>query len=399
MPADGRLLMIVQSLYPSDERVRREAEALERDGVGVDVVCLRGPGEPSRESWGLVTAHRVCRQTPKEDLASYLRLAVRFAAAAFVKVQVLSLRHRYRVVQAHNMPDFLIFVPVLQKLTGAKLVLDLHDLSVELLGSKWATRPRPVVGGLVRMVERLSCRFADALITTSEGFVERMVQRGVPREKITLVLNTPDERLFPPDDGRQFAPITRGARLLYHGTVQERFGLLNAVEAVARLQARVPGSRLDVFGSYEPEFRRRLEQRIRDLGVASHVELGPFLPLEDIHGRIRQADIGLVPYLNTDFMNLALSTKTFEYATSGLPIVASRLRSIEAVFADDCVRFARAGDPEDLARQIEALCRDPEARRRQARAARAAVAEISWKVMADRYKAAVSPPGWRGGRP
>ena len=40
--------MATMSLYPEDPRVRREAEALARKAVAVDVVCLRGPDQPAR---------------------------------------------------------------------------------------------------------------------------------------------------------------------------------------------------------------------------------------------------------------------------------------------------------------------------------------------------------------
>jgi glycosyltransferase involved in cell wall biosynthesis len=377
--------MIVQSTYPDDQRVRREAEALDGAGVQVDIICLRRPGEAKEERWGAVVAHRVCAIANKEDMRQYLLLAARFSFRAFLKVQALCARHRYDVIQAHNMPDFLIFVPFIQKMAGAKLVLDLHDLSVELLESKWGGARARTLLPLVRGVERLSCAFADELITTSSGFLERMIERGISPEKVTLVLNTPDEGIFEFEGGRRFVRIDRGAKLLYHGTVQERFGLLEAIEALGRLQARVPESHLQLFGNYEPRYLARLKDRVRDLALDDYVHFGGYVSPETIYAEIKRADVGLVPYHGTEFMNLALSNKTFEYAAAGLPIVASRLRSIESLFNDECVRYARPEDPDDLARKIEELCADPEGRKRQAVAARRVLGGISWRVMATRY--------------
>src|SRR5262249_27780149 len=150
----------------------------------------------------------------------------------------------YEVIQVHNMPDFLVFAGLFQKLSGKPVVLDLHDLSVELFRSKWGTRSSTLLEPLVRAVEKLSCSFADELITTSAGFKESLVRRGVREDKITLVLNTADSTIFSYQTNREFKAITRGVKLLYHGTVAERFGLLKAVEAVHLLQNLIPGTTL-----------------------------------------------------------------------------------------------------------------------------------------------------------
>ena len=54
-----RHCMIVHKYYPTDIRVRRQAEALQDAGIQVDVICLRRPGEPSHAVTAGVHAHRV----------------------------------------------------------------------------------------------------------------------------------------------------------------------------------------------------------------------------------------------------------------------------------------------------------------------------------------------------
>ena len=322
---DKRVCMIVMSLYPNDERVRREAAALERCGVAVDVICQRAEGEPAMERYGNVTAWRVTRQAVKENLAQYLWVASRFMLAASIKLHRLSLKQRFHVIQAHNMPDFLIFAGALHKLAGTPLVLDLHDLSVELYRTKWPGSKGRVLLPLVGVMEKLSCRLATRLITTSAGFKGRLVSRGIDPGKVELVLNAPDPRHFPFQPGRVFEPITEGLRLLYHGTVAERFGLAEAIEAVALLRPAIPGTTLRIHGKYDPAYRARLEALIEARRLRDAVTLGGWLGVAEIAPAIREADIGIVPYLRDEFMSLALSTKTFEYAAMGLPVAASRL--------------------------------------------------------------------------
>lgn len=380
-----RICMIVQSLYPQDERVRRQAEALELNGVGVDVICMQGAKQGKEEDLGLVRAYRILPEGPKESLSQYIRLSLRFALAAFWKLQRLASKRRYELVQVHNMPDFLVFAGMLQKMMGRPLVLDLHDLSVELFASRWSARKSRLLLPLVRAAERISCAFADRLITTSHGFRDSLVQRGMPENKITLVLNTADPRIFHFDAGRSFHRIARGARLLYHGTVAERFGLEKAIEAVGHLQRKVPNSTLNIYGQYSPNYRITLQKKIRDLRLTDTVFLNGFRPLEEVHSIICNSDIGVVPYLSDPFMNLALSTKTFEYTATGLPVVASRLRSLTSIFDDKCITYADPHSAEDLADKIAMLCLDPDKRKSQAGSALSALPAISGSVMIGRY--------------
>jgi glycosyltransferase involved in cell wall biosynthesis len=199
------------------------------------------------------------------------------------------------------------------------------------------------------------------------------------------VLNTADSTIFSYYSNREFKPITQGAKLLYHGTVAERFGLLKAIEAVHLLQSLIPGTTLTIHSNYDPNFRLTLERKISQLHLQSRIILGGFKPLEEIRQIIDRSDLGVVPYLRDDFMELALSTKTFEYAASGLPIVASRLRSISSIFSDESIRFADPGNAQDLAERIAELCRDPERRQRQVQAALKLLPPISGSIMAARY--------------
>jgi len=326
-------------------------------------------------------------ESRQEKILAYVGQSLRFAYLAMRKLGALAPERKYALVQAHNMPDYLVFAGFFQKRAGKPLVLDLHDLTVELFGSKWGRRKAAVLLPVLKLAERLSCGFADALITASPGFVESLIRRGIPSEKITLVLNTADPRFFRFDQGRKYEPINRaqGPRLLYHGTVAERFGLAKAIDAAAILRKTMPGTKLNIYGHYDPSYRMFLEQKVREERLEKNVQLHGWKSLEEIYQIIRNSDIGVVPYLKDDFMDLALSTKTFEYAASGLPVAASRLKSLHSLFSEDCVSFADPSSAEDLAAKIARLCADPQLREKQARAAAAVLPSISGEVMAGRY--------------
>jgi len=377
--------MVVLSLYPQDERVRRQAEALEREGIAVDVICLRGDGQSKTERLGLVTTYRVIRESSKDDIIRYLYHSLVFMLAASMRMIGLSFKKKYALVQAHNMPDFLIFTGLFHKILGRPVVLVLHDLSVELFMSKWAGWKSKILIPCVKLAEKLSCRFADHLITASTGFCDLLAKRGHPSSKTTLVLNTADSNIFHARYERDFEKIERGAKLLYHGTVVSRFGLANAIRALEIVRRRIPDSTLHIYGKYNDGSRKELRDVANELNLSDCVFLHDHRPLEEICGLIKDADIGLAPYLSDIFTNLILPTKILEYAHMRLPVVASKLDGIHRVFDEGCVSYVEQRNVDQLADKITELCLNPELRRSLAENAEKAIAELNWPVMADRY--------------
>ena len=136
-----RHAMVVHAYYPHAEtRVQREAEALVAAGYDVDIVCLRQAGQAPYEAVNGVGVHRLpvrrlhsAERSGRGGLGGQLREYLNFALRASLKVASLHLSRRFRVVQVHNPPDFLVVAGLLPRLTGARLILDLHDLMPEFL--------------------------------------------------------------------------------------------------------------------------------------------------------------------------------------------------------------------------------------------------------------------------
>ncbi|MEJ2750377.1 MAG: glycosyltransferase, partial [Anaerolineae bacterium] len=142
-----------------------------------------------------------------------------FLILAFFKLCFLHAQKRYGTVQIHNLPDFLVFAGLGPKLTGARLILDLHDLMPEFFASKFNSGMQSWPVRLVIWQEQLSCRFADHVITVTEVWKGTLIERGVPAEKVSVVMNVADPRIFQRAvNGQRPLPNGQGFHLIYHGT-------------------------------------------------------------------------------------------------------------------------------------------------------------------------------------
>ena len=359
-----RHCMIVYAYYPLGEtRVQREAESLIAHGYEVDLICPRMPSEVSTEICNGVHVYRMPTRRdlfvgilPAHKLWEYLL----FFLMAMITLIFLYGRRRYGTIQVHNLPDFLVFVAWLPKLFGTRIMLDLHDLMPEFYISRYDKEPDSLAVKLVHVQESLSCRFADHVITVSEHWRQWLIQRGVPAEKCSVVMNLADPRIFHRPESLCPKPYSDGEfRLLYHGTVKKQYGLDLVVQAVDRLRHDIPGIHCTIVGHGDEDYMVGLQQLIAELELQDHVdfEIGA-RPIEEIPVLIMESDLGVVAYRSDPFTDGLLPTKLMEYAAMGLPSVAARTPAIKQYFENTMAELFTPGDVDDLARHILMLYRD-----------------------------------------
>jgi glycosyltransferase involved in cell wall biosynthesis len=353
-----RMCAVAYTFYQSDGRVMRYNEALAARGASVDVITLRenkGPRTTFRD--GVQVIGIQTRQVNERSQFSYLlRILLFFVRAMFV-VSWRHVRRRYDVVHVHSVPDFLVFTAWLPKLTGAKVILDIHDLLPELYASKFGTGEDSLVYRALLLVERLSVAFADHLITANDLWQRKLVNRTASAGKATALLNFPDRSVFSP---RGRTRTSDQFVMIYPGTLNAHQGLDLAIEALAKIKSKAPRAEFHIYGSGPalPELRA-LACR---LGIEESVRFHDMLSLREIARVIENADLGVVPKRKNSFGNEAFSTKTLEFMSLGIPVIVSDTKIDTYYFDDSLVKFFRGGSVDHLADCMLALIRNREAR-------------------------------------
>lgn len=378
--------MVVHSDFPSDVRVAREVGAAANAGFDITVVALRRAGEAAREQVAGADVHRLPVSHARG--ASPVRLMgeyISFAVLATLHVARLSIRKRFDIVQIHNPPDFLIAAALVPKLLGARVVLDVHDLSSDMFAMRFPSGAARVASRVLNAVERLACRIADLVVTVHEPYRTELARRSVPAERTRVVMNTLDETLLP----EPTPPAREPFRIVYHGTVTPHYGVALLVAALPELSKKIANARLEIYGEGDavPELRAAAEAT----GVADKLELsGVALPHDEVLRRVAGASVGAITNLPTPLNRFALSTKLFEYVVLGIPVVVAGLPTLEAHFDEHEVAFFRAGDAESLTEAIVRVANDYDAALARAQAAKARYDDqYRWTLQADGYVSAL----------
>ena len=381
----ARICMVVNEYYPKDFRVRREAEALTSGGHAVQVIALRKPEESWRERVGGVDVVRApLRRHRGSALPVYLVEYAIFFTFAFWMLAYLHLRRRFDIVHVHSPPDFLVFAALIPRWFGARVILDIHDRVPELYAERFSRRPG-IIRALVS-IEGASSRFADRVITVTQRYAERLIRPGVPPEKIEIILNSADERLFP----QPTRPIERDAaelksrdiRLFHHGTLMKRYGVDVLVEAVYRVLSIYPRVRLDVLG--DGDLMPSLKKLVRERGIEQHVLLHGYMRLDEMAKWIEQADLCIVPNRRSAFTDGILPTKLLEYVAMGRPVVVTRTDVVGDYFREESLCYVPSDDPEALAQAISSFIEDPKPFWNRAQTALIDYEPLRWQGQAER---------------
>src|SRR5258708_14546890 len=192
-----RVAMVTFSPYPFDPRPRRAIDALVKEGASIDLICLGGDNQPTRQILNGVNVLRIPLKHLRRGKWDYAFRYTAFISASGIIFGVRSLVGRYDLVYVHNMPDILVASALIPKLFGAKVILDLHDPMPELMTTIFHTGPDAKSVQLLKCLEKWSIGQADLVITVNIACKRIFSNRSCQAEKIAVVMNSPDSQIFP----------------------------------------------------------------------------------------------------------------------------------------------------------------------------------------------------------
>jgi glycosyltransferase involved in cell wall biosynthesis len=377
-----RVCHLAYTFYETDNRVVRYAREMKRLGHQVDAIALRRPGNSLVDSIDGVRLFRIQRRSVTETAPiTYLAKLLWFTLKASAVLAALHARRRYDVIHVHNVPDFLVFSALLPKLTGARVILDIHDILPELYAGKFdAGHQSKAVKALV-LIEKASCSFADHVIVANDLWYHALLQRSA--KHCTSIINYPDLSVFKPSTANK-AAANGTFVFLYPGSLNHHQGVDLALQAFALARKDMPQSEFHIYG--EGPDRPLLHRLVGELGLEGSVKINGRVPIAEMAEISAAASVGVVPKRADGFGNEAFSTKIFEFMASNVPVIVSRTRVDEHHFNSTLVRFFTPGDHRDLAAAMLDTCQNREAAHQRAVSAQEFAVRNSWQQRGRDYR-------------
>ncbi|MGH1392577.1 MAG: glycosyltransferase family 4 protein [Trichormus sp.] len=261
-------------------------------------------------------------------------------------------------------PSLPVCVPaaLLGWLRACPVVLNLQDILPEaaihvgLLKNKWLIK-------VFSVLEKFAYYSATKVSVIADGFVENLLSKGVPQQKIEQIPNWVDVNFIRPlpKDNNSFRAqhnLNDKFVVLYSGNIALTQGLETVIKAAAILRD-VREIAFVIVG--EAKGLQRLQKYCLDCG-ADNVLLLPFQPREHLPEMLAAADVGLVVQ-KKNVISFNMPSKIQVLLASGRAMIASVPKNGTAAKA---VRQSGGGivvppeDPEALAMATLDLYKHPE---------------------------------------
>ena len=237
---------------------------------------------------------------------------------------------------------------------------------------------------LLRLFQKINMSLASKIITVTEVIKQDITNKyGVPSDKIEIVKNGIDPKLFKPLEKKEIRDLGFEGNDHYVGFVGRLFpwhGLEYLVKSAPLILKEVRNLKFIIVGEGRKE---SLIQLIEDLKLDNDFIFTGEVAFDLVPKYINLFDIGVV-FFKPVRKNPGDPMKLYEYLACGKPVVASNVEGY-GDFAEDIGAgiSVDSSDPRALAEAIVKLIRDEELRNRMGERGRAAVVrEHTWEMRA-----------------
>jgi colanic acid biosynthesis glycosyl transferase WcaI len=252
-------------------------------------------------------------------------------------------------------------LPVVAKLRGSRLVLNVQDLHPDALVTTGVLTNRGAIA-LLRRLETFGYRRARALVVICDGFRDHVVRHGARSDRVAVIGNWIDTEAVAPGDRNNAVRSELGGTsdsfiALYAGTIGHASGAEVVVDA-ARLLHEEPAIRIAFVGDgpLVPILKTRAESfALRNLAFL------PFQPRERLSLVQACCDVAIVS-LRPGQGRLSIPSKVLGYMAAARAVIASVDEDSETarlIERAGCGVVVRPGDAQALAGAIRTLWTDP----------------------------------------
>src|ERR1700685_3489838 len=286
-------------------------------------------------------------------------LLVNLGTSYLLAARVVFRLPRPDVIVAETDPPLLgALAAVLKRRWRCRLIYNVRDLYPDIAEVTGGVAS-PFLLELLRRGNDYAYERADLIVTLGHDMARRIVDKGVPMDKVVVAPDSGDFGRIRPLEGN---PLRRsfGGKfvVMYSGNI----GLSQQLEAVLEAADRLRDDDRILFALIGEGARKKwLEERARAMGL-SNVTFLPYQPLEDLAASLSAADLHLIP-LAPGAAGCLVPSKIYGILAAGRPLIAMMEDNAEVaqIAREDAVGFVvRPGDVDALVDAIREAVDTPE---------------------------------------
>jgi colanic acid biosynthesis glycosyl transferase WcaI len=261
-------------------------------------------------------------------------------------------------------PTLALTAYALAKLHGKPYVIKLADLASDAALATGILKEGPVVR-LARAIEAFAYRNADAVVCLCQPFIEKLVSRGIERQKLQLIPDWGDTQGVYPIPGPTAFRIANGLSpdqflVMHTGNMGKKQDLMNLVRA-AELSKDMTDLVWVLVG--QGEERSAIEEGIKQRQL-KNIRILPLQPAETLADMYSAADV-LVLNQRAAVVDAVIPSKLLTYMAAGRPVLAAvsdQSETARYVERAQCGLIVHPEEPEAVVNAVLSLRNAPNLR-------------------------------------
>jgi glycosyltransferase involved in cell wall biosynthesis len=374
-------MILPDHFFPPDIRVENEAKALISAGHEVHLISPNRENGLTEEIIDQVYIHRLPNVPLKYKKHEFLwNIPVPFNPLWIKKIIDIVKKYKIEILHAHDLPLVALCI-VLGKVFRIPVVFDMHENWPE--GMRLWGYGKLVIPA--KILERFSIKYADRIIVVIDEQKERLVDLGVPENKISIIMNTVNLDMFNEKEISQdlFSRILSDYKgkfvISYIGGFSEDRGIDVLIKALPDIIKKIHNAHLLLVG--DGKIKNELQQLAQEWKVSENVTFAGWVDQEEVPAYMAISNVCVIPHYANSHINRTIPHKLFQYMAMGKPIVSTDALPLKRIIESNrCGIVVLSGNASAMSEAIIKLCDDELAAEYGKNGKKAALSKYNWDV-------------------
>jgi len=322
-----KILMVLDSYFPPDSRVEKEAISLSEAGNEVHIICYAKKDQPLVEKALNYTIHRFkVNNFIKNKLSATALILPFFFHIWKQQIKIIQKKEFFEAIHIHDLPLSKVGY-YFKKKFECKLICDQHEFYSDWISQ--TAHMNTFIGKIVMLLsnwvkyEKKYLKAADLVITVSKS-LEQNYRNKYKLNNIITVPNTPSKKIYN-NSNIDISIINQYKNdfvIFYAGNIDILRGIDTAIKALNQLIKDIPNIKLVLCGKIVNPYNPF--KTAKDYKVLDHLIFKGWIQENKLPSYIAASNICFfVPPANRDEINKTIPTKIFQYAVMKKPIIVS----------------------------------------------------------------------------
>ncbi|UTA47367.1 glycosyltransferase family 4 protein [Simiduia sp. 21SJ11W-1] len=374
-----KILTIYKEEYPWDVRIEKLALQFSKENESY-ILARNNNNEPSEEKIGKLNVLRIKYFTTLPKIINkVLQLALWFNPVWIYKIYCSARDYKINLIVVRDLP--LAPAAILaSKALRIKCVLDMAECYPLMYKSICQESNNPTTWiiknpTIATLKERICLKYLDHTWTMIEESESRLLSFGIPKEKVSIVSNTPSTTnlLEKSHKGNEL-------RIVYMGFVTKLRGLdllIFGIHEFIRQHGKTLQIQLDIIGKGEEI--PYIQSLIKSLDLEKNITVHGWLDHSEASKIFNNANVGALTYRKCPHWDHTIPNKIFDYMKAGMPVLCTDIEPIMRIIKAENCGIQTALSDESIASALHTLS-DPDLRSAFGRNGQKAVAErYNWE--------------------